>query len=321
MKFEEFLALAKAEIRRNDALGRADSANLVFAARQLEEINAQAYNVEYAPLDFVRFVPLVPGARGAKVHTYRQFDRAGVAEIVADYAKNLPRVDLKMTEFSTPYRDAGASYSISLQELEGAAFAGVPINADKAEAARMAVEEKAEKILRVGDAAHGMFGLLNVPGATTANAPNGVSASPLWANKTPDEILDDLNNTVNAQVALTKTVEKPNTVILPVSQYGLISSKSLGDGREGTILQFFLKNSPYIKNVFQAHALAGAGVGGVDRAIFYNLNPRKVFAKVNREFMVMPPQVEGLSTVWNCLKGMTGVVSPYPLSITYLDGI
>ena len=321
MNTEQFLAIARNIAERNGFQNRLDSANLGFAAKQLEELAAEAYNVQYAPLEYRGLVPVLPGQLGASHYTYNQWDRAGVAQIIADYASNAPRVDLKLTQFSAPYRDLAASYAVSMREMESALFAGVPLSTEKASAARLAVEEKLDSILRTGDAAHGLFGLLNIAAATTANAPNGVGGTATWATKTPDEILDDLNNTVSAQVALTKGVEKPNTIVLPIAQYNLIASKSLGDGREGTILSFFIKNSPYVKSVFQNFFLAGAGVGGVDRAVIYNRNPMKIHAKVNREFSVLPPVVEGMSQIWNCLMGTCGVVSPYPLSITYLDGI
>jgi hypothetical protein len=88
-----------------------DAAETVFFTRQLEHIKARTYDIKYPELKARMFIPVsneVPS--GAKTVTYRQWDRVGRAKIVADGAKDLPRVDALAREFSRPTRICGDSF-------------------------------------------------------------------------------------------------------------------------------------------------------------------------------------------------------------------
>ena len=68
--------------------------------------------------------------------------------------------------------------------------------------------------------------------------PNGAGGSPLWANKTPAEILADVNNAIVGAWSSTPQVELHDTVLLPVAQYGLIASTPRSTTSDTTIITY-----------------------------------------------------------------------------------
>ena len=96
---------------------------------------------------------------GAESITYRQFDKLGVAKLIANYADDLPRADAKGKEFTVPVKSIGGSFGYNLQEVRAAAMAGRPLATRRAEAARRANMQEVERIGFAGDASTGLIGL------------------------------------------------------------------------------------------------------------------------------------------------------------------
>jgi hypothetical protein len=301
---------------------RIDAAEGLFLSRQLEHIRASTYDIKYAKLKGRMFCPVDNSVSpGAETHTYRQYDMRGLAKIIANYATDLPRADVVAAEFTSKIRGIGASYGYSIQEVRAARFAGQPLEQRKANAARRAVEEKLDSVAQEGDDAHGLLGLLNQPNATDYSIPNGAGGLATWVSKTPDEVIADLHGIVNNTIAVTKEVETPDTILLPIEQYQLISSKRMGDGDSTTILKHFLATSPHVKDVQPWYACNGAGDGGADRMVCYRKDPDALVLIISQEFEQFPPEQRGMEFVTACHLRTGGVVMFYPLSMAYGDGI
>jgi hypothetical protein len=300
-----------------------DAAENIFFARELEQIRAKSYDVKYAEQKGRMLVPVDNSVDpGAEVVTYSQYDSVGVAKIIASYADDLPRADVKGKQFTTTLKSIGSSYGYSLQEIRAARMAGKPLEQRKANAARKAIEDKIDSIAAVGDTATGLIGLLNIPNAQTYTVTAGTGGAIIWGTtKLPIEVIRDMNAAVAKVVTTTKEVEKPDTLVLPVSQYAYISSTPLQAGSDTTILQFFLRNSPYIKNVEAWEKLTGAGSGATDRMLIYKRDPDALVLIMSQEFESLPPEVRGLETVVLCHARTGGVQCFYPLAVLYADGI
>jgi hypothetical protein len=299
-----------------------DAAESVMLNRSLEDIAAQTYDVKYPELEARNHLPVNNRVSpAAQFYVYRQYDRVGMAKIIANYASDLPRADVVRKEFYVPIKSIGDAYGYNIQELRGAAKEGIPLDMKKGEAAFRAVEERFDKIARTGDTEHGLTGFLNLANATSYTVANGAAGSAKFEDKTPDEILRDLNGIVNNIVTTTKNVERPDTLLLPLKQYTLIASKRLGDGSDETILSHFLKTNPYIKTVAPWYELAAAGAGGTDRMVCYKKDPKNIELIIPQEFEQFPPQMKNLEVVIPCHARCGGVVAYYPLSVSYGDGI
>ena len=299
-----------------------DASESAFLSRQLEVIRSQTYDIKFPQLKARDFVPVDNSVSpGAETVTYRQYNMFGLAKIIANYADDLPRADVSAAEFTSKIRSLGSSYGYSIQEVRAAQFAGVPLEQRKANAARRAMEEKIDSIARVGDAANSLLGLLNQPNTSTYSVPNGGGGDTEWGTKTPDEIVADMHGIANGMVQDTKEVEQPDTLLLPLTSYGLVSTKRMGDGSNETILSYFLKTSMYVKTVAPWTALETAGSGSVKRMVCYRRDPDVLQLIVPQEFEQLPPQSRGFEVVTPCHMRCGGVVAYYPLAISYGDGI
>ena len=114
-----------------------DADQTMFFQRELEHIKSRTYDIRYAELKARSLIPVSGEAGpGAESITYYQYDMVGVAKIIANYATDLPRADVRGKKFTSPVESLGASYGYSVQDIRAAAKAGKPLEQRKANAAR-----------------------------------------------------------------------------------------------------------------------------------------------------------------------------------------
>ena len=228
---------------------------------------------------------------------------------------------MSRTETLVQIYTVGDAYAYTTMELKKAAFARQSLDAAKAMAARRIMEQKIDLLLQTGDAAYGMKGLLNQSGTNTYVVPNGGLGSPLWTQKTSDEILTDLNAMANAPSNATNGIEYPDTMVLPIAQYDLISQKPRSSTSDTTVKEFFLGNSPYIKEIIPWWPCKTAGAAGVTRAVTYRKDLEALWYYMPQEFQAMAPQLRNLEYLIPCTCDFGGVHVRLPKSVTYADGI
>lgn len=300
-----------------------DAGETAFFSRELESIKSRSYDIEYPEMKAFTHIPISTEAgEGAQAITYAQFEEVGMARIIESYADDLPRADVRGKEYTTRVQSVGASYGYSVQEIRSSIMVNRNLPQRQSNAARRANDQKVNRLAWFGDATYNILGILNTPNIPSAPVENdGTGASTLWTTKTPDQILRDLNEVTNSIVALTNGVETPNTVLLPVAQYTLIASTPRSSTSDTTILDYFIKNNPFIKNVDWVPELAGAGPSGVDIFIAYDKNPDKLTMEIPMPYTQYPPQERNLEFVIPCESRFGGVIVYYPLSLAIGEGI
>lgn len=299
-----------------------DSGETIFFARELELIKSKSYDVKYADLKARSLLPVSGEAGpGAESITYRQYDHLGVAKLISSYANDLPRSDVKGREFTSPVRSLGASYGYNLQEVRAAKMVGKPLEQRRANAAKRAVMQLENTIAFKGDSASGLGGFISNPNYSVVSVGAGAGGGTTFKTKTPDEILKDLNQVANTPFSVTLGVEMPDTLLLPLDQYTLISSTARSANSDTTILEYFLKNNPFIKSVDWLNELKGAGLGGSDAMMAYRKDPDALTLEIPQDFEQLPVQEKGLEFEIPCHSRIGGVLIYYPLSIARGDGI
>jgi hypothetical protein len=303
-----------------------DASEQAFFSRQLEHVRNKSRDVLFPEFKGRRLVAVDHEADPAdEVITYETYQEVGYAEWAKDKSKG-PRVDLFGKETTTPVRGMKASYAYSLDEMRKSMKTGKDLPGRKANAARRAIEQLIDDAIFIGSGP-GLKGLLNQTGTTVYTVPNGAAASPTWALKTPDEILKDLFGIESKIISDTLEIERPDTLLLPLSSYQLIATKRLGDGSDTTILKHFLETAVSITRVERTHKLESAVAAGVPgawtgkRMVAYNASADKLQAPVPLEYSQLPPQVDGFEVITHCEARSGGVVLYYPKSLAYGDGI
>lgn len=305
---------------------RLDANESVFFARQLEHIIAQEFDIEYPELPARRIIPITMEADPAdETITYRQYDRVGLAKLIADYSDDLPLVDITGTEVTSQVRSIGSGYRFSLQEIRASAKTGRDLEGRRAETAREANLRLENKLFLFGDTVHNLAGFFNFTNVSVVSCPAiGTGASPLWVNKTPDQMLLDLNSLVNSIPDLTLGIEQPDTLLMPRPALEAAATRRIGRDSNKSVLEFFLGTNPYItvrENVESINELATAGSGGVGRMMAYRRSPLKVRGEIPQDFEQLPAQPKGLMWTVPTHQRIGGVIWHKPLSAAYMDGM
>lgn len=302
------------------ALGDANAVG--FFAKELEYIQAQAYDVKRPPLQATVYIPVDSSApAGAETMTYHTFDQVGMAKIIRDYNNTIPGVDVLGTENSSPFRQIATSYAYSTQEIRAAMLAGRSLQTQRQAAANRATDQLINTIGWFGSADDGLLGFLNNPNIPTGDVPNdGAGASTKWEDKTTTQILRDLEEMLTEIETNTLDVEHANTVLLPVAQYGYISRTPFSTLDGTSILSVFLANNSGVQ-VFKVSQLAGAGTAGADMMVAYDRNIQQLSYQIPFLYVLNPPERRGLKieTIMESRTG--GVVVYYPLSANIKEGI
>lgn len=303
-----------------------DSATSIFFERQLEQRLARTYDIIRAPLKAFDLIPVSNElSPAASTYSYGQYDMTGLAKIVSNYANDFPRADVLAKEFVGQIRSVGDSFGYSIQEIRQAMLAGVNLEQRKANAAAYAQRLRWEQIAFYGDAEYNLPGWLtntNIP--TMAAAATGTGSSTLWKDKSPANILADMNALVGSIKKITKGVETPNTIVLPTDQYTIVSTTPRSEYSDKTILQFFLENNKNITRVEECEELASDtvhAIHGGDIMIAYDYSADKFCLHMPQLFEQFPPQARGMEFIIYCHSRIGGTCLYYPLSQAIMTGI
>jgi len=306
-----------------------DAGENMFFARQLEAFKAKLFNTKYPELLARLLLPVSYDAGpGAKKITYRAYTLVGIAQAITNYAADLARADAFGQEFTSNVRDYGEAFGWNIREIQSSAQAErsgigptMPLQTGRMMACRRAHEVNLDNIAFAGDVAFGLIGLNNIPSANTYAVPAGAAGSTLWANKTPDEMLADLFAMESTPLSNSSEVEYATRLLLPPAKYRMAAYTRVSIASDTSVLDYFLKQSRYIKDVRGWWKLTGAGSGGLDRMLSYRPDSDTISLEIPEEFTTLPPEPRNLEVVVNTTMAIGGVICEFPLSVTYGDGI
>lgn len=304
-------------------------AALGFLLSQVTTIESEVYAIRYADIQYPKLVPVdTSGYPWAKTVTYFTYDHVGQADWMNGDASDMPFAELARTKFETTVESAKIGYRYSLEEVNQAMLIpGMNLSADKAAAAKRAADELVERVVISGDARKGFLGLVNQTVVPQVAVPNGASGSPLWANKTPAEILADVNNALVGAWSTTNQVELHDTVLLPVPQYGTLASTPRSTTSDTTLMTYLQANNVYTSTTGQpltvrtVRQLAGAGAGGSNRMITYRRDPQVLKFHMPMPHQFFPPQQRMLEFIIPGMLRLGGLDVRLPRGMSYNDGI
>lgn len=149
---------------------------------------------------------------------------------------------------------------------------------------RLNYNKSVDQLVYRGFTSVGFTGLVNDANIVRSTAPNGAAGSPLWQNKTVDEILWDVNKTLTEAWAASEYDESaiPNHLLLPPDKYAYIVSTRIGTSGDENILDYLLRNNLATNrggNLYIAPCrwCSGTGTGNTDRMVAYVNDRDKVY--------------------------------------------
>jgi hypothetical protein len=245
---------------------------------------------------------------------------AGVGNSKSWIGKNtnqVSRVSVDIAKITQPLIPWGKEIAYTVLELESAAKLGRPVDEQKYKALQLAHQMEVDEMVYYGDTPGAFYGLVNSNNRTTpdavtnvANVANGALGSPLWTQKTADEILQDFNEVLTSAWAGTGWAVLPDSILLPPNDFGYIATQKVSAAGNVSILNYILENN----------ITARQGGATKDRMVVYTKDKDRV-----RYPMTMlsktPLQYD---SIWHrsTYYGRLGVLEiVYPECIAYRDGL
>ncbi len=304
----------------------------VFFARELDYIKSETYDVLYPEFTATSLFPQSSEVDpGAQTVTFYAYDKSGFAKIIQNYATDLPRADVKGKPETAKIYGIGSSFGYSVDEMRASRFAGKSLDTRKGESARYAIERELNRIAWAGDESTGLVGVLsdgnNVPVFTLSS--NAAKTSTKWIDKTPAEILKDIAAMQAYTAALTKSVERPDTLAIPTDAYLYVANTPRSDDSDKSILSWVLENSPRLKKIVEAPELnADSGISPYSLGenpqgvgFMFTDDPKKFTIESPLPFYQHPAQPKGLEFEIPCEAKTAGALIYYPLSMLIIPGI
>lgn len=222
----------------------------------------------------------------------------------------------------------------TLDDLYAAQLANVPLPELQMQTARRLVEEEANGWCFYGDTTRGITGLYNQPGVTPSAVANGGSGSPLWANKTPDEIFEDVVSMVQSVWAAIEggdtnirgqaSILYPNRLIISSTSYFDLVARFSAANWAQTILQRLQQALgaaiPDFQIVPAPELNTGGGGSGRWMACFSD-NPQVVGRVVALPGQFGIPTVESFKTAIPYHTQVGGLQSRFPVGIAIRYGM
>jgi len=299
-----------------------DANESIFFQEELEHVKSRSYDVKYPELLARRLFPLNQEVdSGAESIAYETYDHVGAAKIIHSYANDLPALEVSGKKTVRLVYSEGISFGYSLQDIRNAQMAGKSLTNRKANGCRRQMLSLENKLAFHGDATTDIPGFIGSANINQVTIPAGASTTKTWATKTPDEILADVALMVDAIVDGSNGVEHPNTLLVPISQYTLISTTPRSSTSDTTILEFLLKSNAWIREVIPVYELKGAGASGLDTMMLYDRDPEKLTLEVPQDVEFLNPQEKALYYEVPVHARTAGVIIYYPKSIAQGDAI
>lgn len=256
-----------------------------FVVDQTYRINAEVMSIEYPEYDYASLVPV--NAEGPKwssgIYTFVT-DSAGQARWYAGGADDMPVADVKQLKTEASFEMGGIGYEFNLEEVNKAALIpGMNLTNRKADAARAISEQFIYNIALYGDATKNMAGLFNSAAVTSGLVANNAGAtSRLWVNKTPAEILLDVNTLLTGINTNSGYVEFADTLALPIERMNYLGQTVMSATNSETILSFLMRTNTYTLQTGKPLTMRGVrglltlGAGSTARMAAYRRDPRVV---------------------------------------------
>jgi hypothetical protein len=203
---------------------------------------------------------------------------------------------------------------------------GQPVDAQKFNALNTIYQMTTDEMVYIGDTGVGATGLVNSALVTTGAVVNGASASPLWTSKTPDEILNDVNDMITSAWSASGFSVCPDTLLLPPVPFAYLVSQKISSASNVSILTFLQDNSISLSvngrklDIQPLKWLTGRGAAGVNRMIAYTNDEDRVrfpLVPIRRE----TPYYLGIKFNAPYIWAFGEVEFVYPETAVYRDGL
>jgi hypothetical protein len=301
---------------------RADVQMGVFAKQLVTATFRELFRFQYPETKWMNggLIPISSSINeGATEYSFTEMEHTGRAKIVADCATDIPLADIGGRNNLRRIKTLAVGVTYCRQDIRTARMQGLfDIAAEKAASAREAMDRTLDDLIRTGDPAAGLEGVVDHPGIIVESAITGNWQNPLT---TAAQIVADVTAAINAVINQSSGVEVPNTVVMDVASYTRISVLQNSTASDITVLDYLKRAFPMIQRWDWEPGMATVSASGGASMLVYRNDQTRLRAVFPMMMQAVPPEQKGLSFVLNFETRFGGVMMPKPRSVLRLDGI
>lgn len=298
-----------------------------YLTNNLQAIQAAVEETLYLDFRLNELVPIVTNVpEGATTYAYKVLDRFGKGKFIdsSGHNANNAGVSMRLVPYSLAY--GGIIPEWTIEDIRRCAFGGIALDTESIKSATEGCMNHIEEVGLSGDSDYGFTGLIN-----NASIPT-TPAGKLFTAMTDLEMAAFITTNVSKIIQDTneifgRVVKTGMTIYLPIKQYDIITTKTLGTNVDKTVWEFVRMQNPWtyrtgnpleLRSVAE---LAAAGAASADRALFGFNDP-----KVMEMAMPISPRVlKTLETMYGAAAPMeykiSGLNVKHPKACLYVDGI
>ena len=157
---------------------------------------------------------------------------------------------------------------------------------------------------------------------------NGAGGTTNWADKTADEILEDINKTISTlwKENDCSSDALPNHILIPVEQFGLLVTRKVSDDSERSILTYVLENNMTTQQggqliISPCKWCTRAGSGNTDRMVVYCNRIDRICFNLTQPLRRMETEYAEMRIKIPYIAQFSEVRFLYPSTVRYMDGI
>lgn len=307
-------------------------------------LDAEFYDILYPEHEWYRIVEesqiytnINPGATS---YAYMSRNQHGAAAFISNGPNNdIPMVGQSLGAVQVPLAYAAVGALVTDEDARQFSF-GVNGNLaqDLGNAMRKACDNLMETAIIFGNPEIDFSGWINYPGITVMipEVSKGVPVSTGWSDKSPIEIVNDVNMALTAVWKNSRTIFKPTTIFLPLDQFAMISSlpmviggtsQTSGTGVAVNILDYLVTNNIMYRltgkelEVIPSRYLNDAGAGGVSRMVVMDRRKENQILPFPLPYQLSEPQPKPLAVAWYAENKFGSYHVRQQGSMLYVDGI
>jgi len=307
---------------------RIDDAYSGYAlAKELESFDNRVLMVLREEMRYGQAIPVNTSActPGAATYAWGQKDHAGKMSKIGDSGLDLPTVDVTRGDFNYRNTHYGSAMSITTKDIRAAALMGKPLEQDKADAIRIAYNQTCQDLALTGDSDDSKYGLFNTTTVTPTVASTADAGGTTFANKTGQEMYDDITDMISSVIQATKNAAMPNTILMPLAQLELIKKTSVATDFRGEQRVINAVKSVYDVEFMSFTELedsyTDASGNTYDQMVCYRRNPMDLEFLIGMPLTRRPGQWKGLTYVVPYEAELVGTVIRRPVTMSRVYGI
>lgn len=310
------------------------ASGLAFLTGELEKIDNKVRQ-PLSTITYARDIPVKTGGGWVETLSAMGIDYGiqggGMDDsIISNDANQIPVIQADMNKQTFKTHIFASVMRIFWVDMQRSKITGRSLEQMATDGIRAAYDKHMEKNVYLGFTKYDTYGLFNQPTVAVQNVAAGASTKLTWKDKTPDEILKDINTAIAECWGKAEYDRSaiPNHILIPYEQLIYISTTRISEIAEETILSFLLKHNTAKANgvdlVIAATQYAkGAGVGNTDRMVCYVNDDRFIaveeLVSLNRSLTQTKTDTLSYDSVYTA--NISEVEVFYDQPIAYYDGI